>query len=187
MTTTIKNPYQVPVTLPFPFRGILKPRGQVVVDGSPAQVTVLLGGLDQLGGLKLFDSGNQPADAYAKGNFYVKTLGMDGLSNVTQTLLAAGHPPGIYQLYCLGVRRSLGSAGTVTINHLSGFAGLGVLTQTRGSFNLFGGSTGSMGNFAAITIQSDGSADIATQLVVASGAGAIVFDITSMLVPMALF
>jgi hypothetical protein len=92
--TLIENPYLCPVTLPFPYRGILGPKCSAVVEDTAADVITAFGGVDMLGGLRLTDlpSDTTASTEHVDGEASLRaTAARTTLPMVVQTPTAATH------------------------------------------------------------------------------------------------
>ncbi len=79
MPTKITNSGIEAITLPAPFRGILRGKQSVVVEGAPALVLSALGGPERMGGLQVSEAIG-PTDVYASGTFQQAVSGFTPLS-----------------------------------------------------------------------------------------------------------
>jgi len=104
------------------------------------------------------------------------SLGMNGSSNVTQTLVAAGHAPGMYLVYRSILRRISGTSGTMTTTVT--WSDGNSISSSSAATNL-NGAVPTYVQPGVLQIHSDGTAPIVCAITFAAPVGNGAMDVTS--------
>jgi hypothetical protein len=167
----LENTSLDPVTLPYPFAGVLKGRQRCVVAGTIEQVRQALGA-SGLAAIRISEANaGASADSAFNGHFMspyptgnesmlISDIGHTSDSPVNLVLLPAGHPAGLYEIHRMFMIRGTVITGKLTISTTWNDPNIGASAQILEGLNLFGDAGHQLPIDSHLMVKSDGTAPI---------------------------